>query len=65
MLCLGLSTICTTTRSAGISKFFTTAALGLLASSTALAADSDVHQLKKDTFNEFIKDNDLVLAECK
>ena len=37
-------------------------ALGLLgASSVALA--SDVHDLKKDTFNDFIKSNDLVLAE--
>jgi protein disulfide-isomerase A1 len=30
----------------------------------ALAAASDVHDLKKDTFKDFIKDNDLVLAEC-
>ncbi len=35
--------------------------LGLL----ALAAASDVHDLKKDTFKDFIQDNDLVLAECK
>jgi hypothetical protein len=31
----------------------------------ASAADSDVHQLTKDTFEEFVKSNDLVLAECK
>jgi hypothetical protein len=35
-------------------------ALGL----AALAAASDVHDLKKDTFKDFIKENDLVLAEC-
>ncbi len=35
--------------------------LGLL----ALAGASDVHDLKKDTFKEFIQDNNLVLAECK
>jgi len=35
--------------------------LGLL----ALATASDVHELKKDTFNDFVKDHDLVLAECK
>ncbi|KAJ4158839.1 protein disulfide-isomerase precursor [Fusarium oxysporum] len=29
----------------------------------ASAADSDVHQLTKDTFEEFVKSNDLVLAE--
>jgi protein disulfide-isomerase A1 len=31
----------------------------------ASAADSDVKQLTKDTFDEFVKSNDLVLAECK
>lgn len=35
--------------------------LGLL----ALASASDVHELKKDTFKDFIQDHDLVLAECK
>ncbi|MBE7181702.1 MAG: hypothetical protein INR71_10945 [Terriglobus roseus] len=25
---------------------------------------SDVHDLKKDTFDEFVKGHDLVLAEC-
>lgn len=31
----------------------------------ASAADSDVTQLTKDTFDQFVKDNNLVLAECK
>lgn len=39
-------------------------AIGLLAAATvAAAADSDVAQLTKDTFDDFIKSNDLVLAE--
>lgn len=37
-----------------------TALLGL----AALAAASDVHDLTKDSFPDFVKDNDLVLAEC-
>ena len=37
-------------------------ALGFLG---ALAAASDVHDLKKDTFEPFVKDHDLVLAECE
>lgn len=37
-------------------------ALGLLGAA-ALASASDVHDLKKDTFNDFIKEHDLVLAE--
>ncbi|KAI0843121.1 protein disulfide isomerase [Hypoxylon sp. FL0890] len=39
--------------------------LGLLAAAGVSAADSasDVTQLNKDTFNDFIKSNDLVLAE--
>ncbi|KAK4145478.1 protein disulfide-isomerase [Dichotomopilus funicola] len=37
-------------------------ALGLLAAA-AVATASDVIQLKKDTFDEFVKENDLVLAE--
>lgn len=37
-------------------------ALGLLAAA-AVATASDVVQLKKDTFDEFVKANDLVLAE--
>lgn len=35
--------------------------LGLL----ALASASDVHELKKDTFKDFVTGHDLVLAECK
>ena len=41
---------------------FKNAAFGLL-SAAAFAAASDVHDLKKDTFNDFIKGHDLVLAE--
>ncbi|KAK3937086.1 protein disulfide-isomerase precursor [Diplogelasinospora grovesii] len=37
-------------------------ALGLLAAA-AVATASDVVQLKKDTFDEFVKTNDIVLAE--
>lgn len=37
-------------------------ALGLLGAA-ALASASDVHDLKKDNFNDFIKEHDLVLAE--
>lgn len=39
---------------------------GLLAAAAGVsAADaSDVTQLNKDTFNDFVKGNDLVLAEC-
>jgi len=47
-------------------RHFTTLALGLLgAAAVASASDSDVEQLTKDTFAGFVKDNDLVLAECK
>lgn len=38
-------------------------AYGLLAAA-AVASASDVTQLKKDTFEEFVKGNDIVLAEC-
>ncbi len=39
-------------------------ALGLLAAAAvASASDSDVTQLKQDTFTDFITSNDLVLAE--
>ena len=35
------------------------------AAATVSAADaSDVAQLTKDTFDDFVKTNDLVLAEC-
>ncbi len=37
-------------------------AFGLLAAATVASA-SDVTQLKKDTFDDFVKSNDLVLAE--
>ncbi|KAK0733470.1 protein disulfide-isomerase precursor [Lasiosphaeria miniovina] len=37
-------------------------ALGLLAAA-AVATASDVEQLKKDTFDDFVKTNDIVLAE--
>ena len=36
-----------------------------LAALAALATASDVHELTKDTFDSFVKENDLVLAECK
>lgn len=42
---------------------FTTLALGLLGA--AVASASDVESLTKDSFPDFVKDNDLVLAECK
>lgn len=35
-----------------------------LAALAALATASDVHDLTKDTFEPFVKENDLVLAEC-
>ncbi len=41
---------------------FKSIALGLVGAA-AVAAASDVHDLKKDTFNDFIKEHDLVLAE--
>ncbi|KAM7184910.1 hypothetical protein V8F33_012731 [Rhypophila sp. PSN 637] len=39
-------------------------ALGLLAAA-AVATASDVEQLKKDNFEAYVKENDIVLAECK
>ena len=46
--------------------FFKNLALaGLLAALVAADGASDVVQLKKDSFDEFVKTNDLVLAECK
>lgn len=41
-------------------------AFALLAAAAAVAAsdESDVTQLKRDTFEDFMKTNDLVLAEC-
>lgn len=44
-------------------KQYRRAAVGLAAGFAALAAASDVHDLKKDTFAPFIKENNLVLAE--
>lgn len=35
-----------------------------LLAAAALASASDVTQLKKDSFDEYIKANDIVLAEC-
>lgn len=43
---------------------FRNMAFGLLAAAHVTAA-SDVTQLKKDSFDTFIKENDIVLAECK
>lgn len=40
-----------------------TAIYGLLAAAAAASA-SDVTQLKKESFDEYIKNNDIVLAEC-
>jgi protein disulfide-isomerase A1 len=40
-------------------------ACALMGALAAVAtAESDVTQLTKDTFDDFIKTNDLVLAEC-
>lgn len=44
-------------------RTFKTLALGLAAA--AVASASDVEVLTKDSFPEFVKDNELVLAECK
>lgn len=41
-----------------------TFAVGLL-NAASLAAASDVTQLKQDTFEPFVKEHDLVLAECE
>ncbi|KAH8815005.1 thioredoxin-like domain-containing protein [Xylogone sp. PMI_703] len=43
-------------------RTLTTFALGLIGATVASA--SDVSSLTKDTFGDFIKENDLVLAEC-
>lgn len=40
-------------------------ALALSAALAAVASASDVEVLTKDTFPDFVKGNDLVLAECK
>jgi protein disulfide-isomerase A1 len=44
-------------------RTFTTVALGLLGA--AVASASDVSSLTKDTFTDFVTENDLVLAECE
>lgn len=44
-------------------RTFGTIALG--AALAAVASASDVESLTKDTFPSFVKDNDLVLAECQ
>ena len=43
-------------------RSFKSIALGLVGAA-AVAAASDVHDLKQDTFKDFIKSHDLVLAE--
>ncbi len=43
---------------------FRNLALGLVAAA-AVASASDVHDLKTDSFPDFVKENPLVLAECK
>jgi protein disulfide-isomerase A1 len=42
---------------------FKNLAFGLLAAAAVASADSDVHQLTQDTFDDFVKAHDLVLAE--
>ena len=46
-------------------KVHTCLALAAASLSALVSAEtaSDVHQLTKDTFEKFVKDNDLVLAE--
>jgi protein disulfide-isomerase A1 len=39
-------------------------AFGLIAAAAAASA-SDVVQLKTDNFDEFVKENNIVLAECE
>lgn len=43
-------------------RSFRNVTLGLIAAASVAVA-SDVHDLKADTFNDFIGSNDLVLAE--
>jgi hypothetical protein len=42
---------------------FQTLAIGL--AGAAIASASDVSSLTKDTFNDFVKEHDLALLECK
>lgn len=44
-------------------RHFTTSALGLVAALAAVGTASDVHDLKTGTFDSFVTDNNLVLAE--
>lgn len=44
-------------------KNFKSVVFGLV-SAAALASASDVEELTKDTFGDFVKGNELVLAEC-
>ena len=44
-------------------RSFKNMAFGLIGAA-AVASASDVHDLKADTFPDFIKENPLVLAEC-
>jgi protein disulfide-isomerase A1 len=44
-------------------RTFSAVALGL--GLAAVVSASDVSSLTKDTFSDFVKENDLVLAECK
>ena len=37
----------------------------LLATASRVAAEGDVIALTKDNFSDYIRENDLVLAECK
>ena len=39
--------------------------LAALAGFVSAEGDTDVHQLTQDTFGDFVKANDLVLAECE
>lgn len=44
-------------------KPYSRAAIGLVGAFAAVAAASDVTELKKDTFAPFVEENNLVLAE--
>lgn len=44
-------------------KSYSKVAIGLAGAFAAVAAASDVTELKKDTFAPFIQENNLVLAE--
>lgn len=46
-------------------KQITLGLLAALAGMVSAEGESDVHQLTQDTFADFVKANDLVLAECK